>query len=44
MSKSRILLTILFTIVAQVMLAQGKVISGTVEDSMGPVMMANVTE
>ena len=44
MSKSKILLTLLFTIIAQTMLAQGKVISGTVEDSMGPVMMANVTE
>ncbi|MDE6807987.1 MAG: TonB-dependent receptor plug domain-containing protein, partial [Prevotella sp.] len=44
MSKSKILLTILFTFIAQVMMAQGKVISGTVEDSMGPVMFANVTE
>ena len=44
MSKSRILLTLLFTVIAQAMMAQGKVISGTVEDSMGPVMMANVTE
>ena len=44
MSKSRILLTLLFTVIAQMMMAQGKVISGTVEDSMGPVMMANVTE
>ena len=44
MSKSKILLTLLFTVISQVMLAQGKVISGTVEDSMGPVMMANVTE
>ena len=44
MSKSRILLTLLFTVISQMMLAQGKVISGTVEDSMGPVMMANVTE
>ena len=44
MSKSRILLTLLFTVIAQVMLAQGRVISGTVEDAMGPVMMANVVE
>ena len=44
MSKSKILLTLLFTLIAQVMLAQGKVISGTVEDSMGPIMMANVVE
>ncbi len=44
MSKSRILLTILFAVISQVMLAQGKVISGTVEDAMGPVMMANVVE
>lgn len=44
MSKSRILLTLLFTVIAQAMLAQSKVISGTVEDSMGPVMLANVTE
>ena len=44
MIKSRILLTLLFTIVAQAMMAQGKVISGTVEDAMGPIMMANVVE
>jgi TonB-linked SusC/RagA family outer membrane protein len=44
MSKSRILLTLLFAVIAQVMLAQSKVISGTVEDAMGPVMMANVVE
>ena len=44
MSKSKILLTLLFTIVAQMAMAQSKVISGTVEDSMGPVMMANVVE
>ena len=44
MSKSRILLTLLFTVITQAMMAQGKVISGTVEDSMGPVMLANVTE
>ncbi len=44
MSKSRILLTLLFAFVAQMMMAQGIVISGSVEDSMGPVMLANVTE
>ena len=44
MSKSRILLTLLFTVIAQLAMAQGKVISGTVEDAMGPVMMANVVE
>lgn len=44
MSKSKVLLTLLFCAIAQVMMAQSKVISGTVEDSMGPVMMANVTE
>ena len=44
MSKSKILLTLLFTIIAQAMMAQGKVISGTVEDAMGPIMMANVVE
>ena len=44
MSKSKILLTLLLTIVTQMVFAQGKVISGTVEDAMGPVMMANVVE
>ncbi len=44
MSKSKILLTLLFTVIAQVMMAQGTVISGTVEDAMGPVMLANVVE
>ena len=44
MSKSKILLTLLLTIVAQAVMAQGKVISGTVEDAMGPIMMANVVE
>ena len=44
MSRSRILLTLLFAVIAQVMMAQGRVISGTVEDAMGPVMMANVVE
>ncbi len=44
MSKSKILLTLLFTIVAQAMMAQGRDISGPVEDAMGPIMMANVVE
>ena len=44
MSKYKFLLTLLFTIVCQVMMAQSKVISGTVEDAMGPIMMANVVE
>ena len=44
MSKYKFLLTLLFTIIAQTMMAQGKVISGTVEDAMGPIMMANVVE
>ena len=41
---NKILLTLLFAVIAQTMMAQGTVISGTVEDAMGPVMMANVTE
>lgn len=44
MSKTKILLTLLFVVICQVMMAQGKVISGTVEDALGPVMMANVVE
>ena len=44
MSKYKFLLTLLFTVIAQTMLAQSKVISGTVEDAMGPIMMANVVE
>ena len=44
MSKSKFLLTILFACIAQVMMAQSRVISGTVEDAMGPIMMANVVE
>ena len=44
MSKYKFLLTLLFTVIAQAMLAQSKVISGTVEDAMGPIMMANVVE
>ncbi len=44
MSKSKVLLTLLFCVLAQVGMAQSKVISGTVEDAMGPIMMANVTE
>ncbi len=44
MSKSKVLLTLLFCVLAQVGMAQSRVISGTVEDAMGPVMLANVTE
>ena len=44
MIKSRVLLTLLMSVITQVMWAQGKVISGTVEDAMGPIMMANVVE
>lgn len=44
MSKSNILLTLLLSVTAQMAMAQGKVISGKVEDAMGPVMMANVVE
>ncbi len=38
------MLTMALCAAMQTALAQSKVISGTVEDSMGPVMMANVTE
>lgn len=44
MYKTKILLTLLLSVIVQFALAQGKVISGTVEDAMGPVMMANVIE
>ena len=44
MSRIKIIVTLLLAIVAQISWAQGRVISGTVEDSMGPVMMANVVE
>ena len=44
MSKYKFLLTLLFVFVSQMMMAQSKVISGTVEDAMGPIMMANVIE
>lgn len=44
MSKSKILLTLLFCIFAQFAMAQSKVISGVVNDDFGPVMMCNVTE
>ena len=44
MSKYKILLTLLLTIVAQAAMAQGRVISGTVEDAMGPISLANVVE
>ena len=42
--KYRLLLTLLLAVVSQMVMAQGKVISGTVEDAMGPIMMANVVE
>ena len=44
MSKHKILLTLLLCVFTQLVMAQERVVSGTVEDSMGPVMMANVTE
>jgi len=44
MSKSKILLTLLFTFVTLTMSAQGIVISGSVNDSSGPVIFANVVE
>lgn len=44
MSKSKILLTFLLCVFAQMVMAQKRVISGTVSDDMGPVMMANVVE
>ena len=44
MSKYKFLLTVLLAFVSQMMMAQGKVVSGTVEDAMGPIMMANVVE
>ena len=44
MSKIKLLLTLVCCVIAQTIMAQTKVISGTVEDSMGPVMMANVVE
>ena len=44
MSKSKVLLIGLFCLLSQMAFAQSKVISGTVEDAMGPVIMANVIE
>lgn len=44
MSKTKAILILLLCIVAQAGFAQSRVISGTVEDSMGPIMMANVVE
>ncbi len=44
MSNQKALLTLLLCGNALLASAQSKVISGTVEDSMGPIMMANVTE
>ncbi len=44
MSKSKVLLATLLCAATQMAMAQSRVISGTVEDSMGPIMMANVVE
>jgi len=44
MTIKKIVLTALLCVVTQVMMAQAKRISGTVTDSEGPVMMANVVE
>lgn len=44
MSKTKVILTLLLCLIVQMGMAQSRVISGTVEDSMGPIMMANVTE
>ena len=44
MSKTKVLMICLLCLLAQGALAQSKVISGTIEDPMGPVMFANVTE
>ena len=44
MSKQKVLLTFILFVITQMVMAQGVVISGTVEDAMGPVMLANVTE
>ena len=44
MSKSKVLLVSLLCASSQMLMAQSRVISGTVEDSMGPIMMANVVE
>ena len=44
MSKVKTILTLLLCVLAQMVMAQSKVISGTVEDALGPVMMANVNE
>ena len=44
MSKKKIIFTFLLCVFAQVIMAQGTRISGTVSDDMGPIMMANVVE
>ena len=44
MLKTRIILTMLLCVLSLMVNAQGRVISGTVEDALGPVMMANVVE
>ena len=44
MSRLKVLLILLFCVCTQAVMAQKQVISGTVEDAMGPVMFANVVE
>ena len=44
MFKTKVLIAFLLAAVSQIVMAQGRVISGTVEDALGPVMMANVVE
>lgn len=44
MSKQKFLMTLILSVITHIVMAQGVVISGTVEDAMGPVMLANVTE
>ena len=44
MSKAKVLMICLLCILTQGVMAQSRVISGTIEDPMGPVMFANVTE
>lgn len=44
MTKGKIIFMLLFCLATQMVMAQKKVISGTVSDNMGPIMLANVTE
>ena len=44
MSKAKVLMICLMCMLVQGVIAQSRVISGTIEDPMGPVMFANVTE